>query len=344
MWSWLGDAAGLRPSPPRRAARAISARVVAVRDEAPGVRTLVLRPGGGWRPHRAGQHVAITVAVAGRLATRTFTISSPPGGRELELTIKDGGRVSGALVRDARPGDVVGLGEPAGDFVLPDQPGRVLFVTAGSGVTPAASMLRDAAARRAMPDAVHVQFARTPRDAIFGDELAALARAHASYRHVAIATARAPRRLSAAYLAELVPDWRDRAAWVCGPAGLIAAATAAFADAGRAHALHVERFHAAVAPAPADARGGTATFRRGAATTATAADGQAPLLVVAERAGLAPRHGCRMGICHSCDAALVSGCARDLRTGARITEPGARVQLCVSAAAGDLSLDLEPRS
>jgi hypothetical protein len=47
-----------------------------------------------------------------------------------------------------------------------------------------------------------------------------------------------------------------------------------------------------------------------------------------------------MGVCHTCDATLVSGCVRDLRTGQRVDEPGARVQPCVCAAAGDVDLDL----
>jgi hypothetical protein len=47
-----------------------------------------------------------------------------------------------------------------------------------------------------------------------------------------------------------------------------------------------------------------------------------------------------MGICHTCDSTLVSGCVRDLRTGTSIDEPGARVQICVCAAAGDVELSL----
>jgi hypothetical protein len=46
-----------------------------------------------------------------------------------------------------------------------------------------------------------------------------------------------------------------------------------------------------------------------------------------------------MGICHSCDVRLLSGCVRDLRTGAVVNEPGATVQLCVNAAASDVAID-----
>ena len=44
-------------------------------------------------------------------------------------------------------------------------------------------------------------------------------------------------------------------------------------------------------------------------------------------------------ICASCTCVLLSGCVRDLRSGA-CSEPGQSIRLCVSAAHGDLALDL----
>ena len=46
-----------------------------------------------------------------------------------------------------------------------------------------------------------------------------------------------------------------------------------------------------------------------------------------------------MGTRHSCDTTLVAGSARDHRTG-ELVEPGARVQICVCAAEGDVELAL----
>jgi ferredoxin len=69
-------------------------------------------------------------------------------------------------------------------------------------------------------------------------------------------------------------------------------------------------------------------------------NGLTNLLRIAEDAGLNPPHGCRMGICHGCDATLKAGCVRDLRTNALLNEPGQTVQICVCAAAGDAELEL----
>jgi len=354
FWSRLTELAGLVATPlapshyvalvrPLAATHLRQARVEAVHDETADARTLTLRPGHGWQAHRAGQYVRVGVEIDGRIATRTYSISSSPerGDGCITITVKaqPDGRVSQALVRRVTAGTYLALGAPEGDFVLPDPPPAApLFLTAGSGITPVMSMLSTLAARGAMLDVTHVHLARTARDVIFGDELRALAAAHPGYRLTILHTQDDPRRISAARLDELVPDWRVREAWACGPHALLETLTACFAEAGRADALHVERFAAAFATATASDAGGRVRFA-GSAREARA-DGRTPLLRVAESSGVAAPHGCRMGICHSCDTTLVSGCVRDLRTGERIAEPGTRVQICVCAAAGDLELAL----
>ena len=107
--------------------------------------------------------------------------------------------------------------------------------------------------------------------------------------------------------------------------------------AGRRRALHIERFRAALAALPATGGG---RVRFAASAVDATADGQTPLLPVAETAGVAAPHGCRMGICHTCDATMISGCVRDLRTGTALDEPGTRIQVCVCAAAGDVELEV----
>jgi ferredoxin-NADP reductase len=349
IWSRIADVAGLVATPlipshylalvsPLSATHTRQARVEAIHDETADVRTLTLRTGRGWVPHRAGQHVRVQLAVDGRLTTRMYSISSAaPGDGRITITVKAQGRVSRAL-RDVKPGDYLAVGLPEGDFVLPDgDPAHLLFVTGGSGITPIASMVRTLAARGALRDIVHVHYARTALDEIFGRELRALAAAYPGYRLTIVHSNVDPRLLSTERLDELAPDWRTRETWACGPASMLAAVTTIFDDAGRAGALHIERFAAALAPLPANDSGGRVRFI--SSRTEARSDGRTPLLRVAEDAGVNPPHGCRMGICHSCDATLVAGCVRDLRTG-DLAEPGTRIQICVCAPAGDVDLDL----
>lgn len=336
--SWLttpllpGDYAGLVA--PTWSARGLRGRIVARHGHTADAATIVMRPGPGWPGHRAGQHVALGVEIDGVRHTRSFSLTSPPGARRIAVTVKahPGGLVSEHLVRRAQVGDVVHLGHPDGDFVLPAAPvGPALFVTAGSGITPVIAMLRDAPGR--LGEAVVVHCERDAAAAIFPAELRSLtSRLHERF------TAR-DGRLTPEALAALVPDWAERETWACGPAGLLDALADAYAAAGATPRLHVERFHAALAVGiDADAPGGTITFSRSGRTVEV--DGATPLLVAGERAGLPLRSGCRMGTCRTCACTLRAGQVRDLLTGEVHGTPGDMIRACVSGAAGPAVLDL----
>jgi ferredoxin-NADP reductase len=324
----------------------LQARVVDVWDETADARTLTLRPGRGWRRHRAGQHVRVGIAREGMHHTRTYSVSSAPERDDgcITITVKAvaGGRVSQHLVRGVSPGSYLSLGDPQGYFTLPDAvPVRPLFITAGSGITPIMSMLRSSALRGDVPDIVHLHYAPHRYDVIFGNELETLERQHPRYRLTLILTrARAGERrhFSAGQLQRMCPDWRTRHTYACGPQSLLAALETHWRGAGITRRLHIERFHAPWAELPAEIPGGHVEFVK--SKLAVDSDPGANLLRVAERAGLNPPHGCRMGICHTCDARLVSGCVRDLRNGSVIDQPGALIQLCVNAATGNVALDL----
>ena len=345
---------------PLWSARELRGRVVQVRRETADSATLVIKPGWGFSfDYQPGQYIGIGVLVDGRWRWRSYSLTSPAtqDAKTVSITVKamPEGFLSGHLVDGIAPGTIVRLAAPQGNFVLPDPaPSSVLFLTAGSGVTPVMSMLRTLARRDQLADidVVHVHSSPTAADVIFSDELAALseafarpaepgdagcrdgAEAHLCYRLVLRAT-RTEGRLDLRRLAELVPDWTQRQTWACGPEAMLADAERTWQGAGVAERLHLERF--AATRAAVRGTGGTVTFERSGKSVA--ADAATSLMEAGEGAGVAMPYGCRMGICQSCVVTLVDGHVRDLRTGDE-REPGTRVQTCVSAAAGDCVLDL----
>jgi stearoyl-CoA 9-desaturase NADPH oxidoreductase len=323
---------------PLWALRELRGRIEQIIPRTDDAATIVIRPGRRWPGHRAGQHLALGVDVDGVRHWRSYSLTSDPRRPDgcVSVTVKavDDGIVSTHLVRSARVGEIVRLGPPEGEFVLPADVSqrKLLFVTAGSGITPVMSMLRELESSGVLGDVVHVHSERTEDAVIFGPELRRLASDHPTVVRHERHTAGAP-RLSPADLDQLCPDWRERDTFACGPLGLLDAVEEHFATAGALDRLTIERFQIAlVGPDPGD--GGTATIN-GVAFDSPAGT---PLLVAGEGAGLALSSGCRMGICHRCVCTLVEGQARDLRTGELISEPGSDVQVCVSAAAGDVQL------
>jgi ferredoxin-NADP reductase len=282
------------------------------------------------------------VLVDGRWRWRSYSLTSSPvidgarRDRTISITVKamPEGFLSSHLVDGIEPGIIVRLADPQGNFVLPDPaPEKVLFLTAGSGVTPIMSMLRTLDRRDQITDVVHVHSAPRADDVLFGAELAALHDAHPSYR-LLLRETRTQGRLALDRLDEVVPDWRERQAWACGPGAMLADAERVWGQAGLPDNLHLEHF--AVSRAEPHGAGGTVTFARtGKSVTVDAATS---VLEAGEGVGELMPFGCRMGICQSCVVELVDGHVRDLRTGVE-HEPGTRIQTCVSAPSGDCTVN-----
>jgi stearoyl-CoA 9-desaturase NADPH oxidoreductase len=327
---------------PLWSARELRGRILEVRRETEDSATLVIKPGWGFSfDYQPGQYMGIGLLVEGRWRWRSYSLTSSPAtsasARTVTITVKamPEGFLSTHLVAGVAPGTIVRLAAPQGNFVLPDPaPSSILFLTAGSGVTPVMSMLRTLVRRNQITDITHVHSAPTESDVMFGAELAALAANQPGYRLQLRAT-RTQGRFDLARLDHEVPDWRDRQTWACGPEGMLVQAEKVWSAAGISERLHLERFAVSKA-APAGA-GGTVTFARsGHAVTADAATS---LMDAGEGAGVQMPFGCRMGICQSCVVSLVNGHVRDLRTGQE-HDPGTRIQTCVSAASGDCALDI----
>jgi stearoyl-CoA 9-desaturase NADPH oxidoreductase len=322
---------------PLRSGADLRGRIVAIQPETRDAVTVVIKPGRGWRGHTPGQYVRIGIDVNGVRQWRAYSLTSKTGQDTLAITVKaiPDGKVSNHLVRRAGVGTVVQLDQAAGEFTLgADAPAKILFLTAGSGVTPVMGMLRNMTA--AAGDVIVVHSAPTAEDVIFGAELRAMARAgriRLVERHTDT-----DGMLDVARLDDAVDDIAERQTWACGPAGLLDALEARWNAGGIGERLHTERFRPTVITA---GDGGTVSFTKTGTVLDT--DGSQTLLDAGEAAGVLMPSGCRMGICFGCVAPLRQGAVRDLRTGDVTTAaPGDNVQIqtCVSTAAGSCDIDL----
>jgi ferredoxin-NADP reductase len=324
---------------PLRATANLRGRVISVTPETGDAVTVRIRPGRAWRGHQPGQYIRVGVDVDGVRNWRAYSLTSDLTTNDgtLSITVKaiPDGKVSNHIVRRLKPGALIHLDQAAGDFVLPDPtPARVLFLTAGSGITPVMGMLRNQLHH--LSDVVVVHSAPTSDDVIFGAQLRQwhgdgalrLVERHTDSDGI----------VTPAALDDLVPDWSERQTWACGPTGMLDAMEARWADAGIADRLHTERFRPVVI---AEGEGGTVTFAKQG--TVVDASGAVPLLDVGEGAGVLMPSGCRMGICFGCVVPLKEGAVRDLRNGQltiAVEGDGVRIQTCVSAAAGACEIDL----
>ena len=323
---------------PLWSARELRGVVVEVRPETETAATLVIKPGWGWSSsYQAGQYVGIGVQVEGRWHWRSYSLTSVPTQEDgtISITVKamPEGFLSQHLVGGLAPGTIVRLAAPRGDFVLPDPPpAKILFLTAGSGLTPVMGMLRMLDRRGTLPDVTLVHSTPSEADLLFAAELRDLDARHPGLRvHTQLTDTMG--MLVLEDLHRVVPDWTDRETWACGPGPMLDAAERVWKGEHLTGRLHVERFSLQLNGAGGE--GGTVTY--GASGRTAEVDGATTLLEAGEAVGVNLPFGCRMGICQSCVVPLVAGSVRDLRNGSLHTE-GDRIQTCISAAAGDCVL------
>jgi ferredoxin-NADP reductase len=330
---------------PLRAGAELRGRVVSVTPETEDAATLVIKPGADWAGHIPGQYVRIGIDVDGVRLWRAYSLThGPRDDGFISITVKavPYGKVSNHIVRDTRPGTLVHLEQAAGEFVLPTEGGKFLFVTAGSGITPVIGMLRNLfpvadsgvvrLARSRGYDITVVHVAPTEPDSIFIHNLRELA--EAGMINLVARYDDQHGVLDVDDLAGLVPDLAERTTFACGPAGLLDALERHHVELGLK--LLTEQFRVTTLVA---GEGGTVKFTNG---TIVEADGARSILDEAEEAGVLMPSGCRMGICYGCVLPMREGTVRDLRTGEITTAvegDGVKIQTCINAAAGSCTID-----
>jgi ferredoxin-NADP reductase len=325
----------------------VRARVVRIVDETADTKTFVLQPNALWhgrhgeRGPRAGQFVQLRLEINGRRVERIYSLSSRPGARLLAITVKRqaGGLVSPHLHDHLKVGDVITISQAKGDFTLPTQlPAKILLLSAGSGITPVMSMLRDLQARKYQGDVVFMHVCRNPDELIFAKALQSIADGFPELS-LLVHFDDSEGRFTAETLKSAVPDLAERSTWMCGPGGFMGTVHEHWRTHALTPPLHSERF-VALPMLPITSPGTPVTVMLVHSGAQFVTSGNASLLEQAEKAGLTPKHGCRIGICRSCQCTKKSGTVENLQTGELSSTPNEQIRLCISMARTDLALDL----
>ncbi|WP_083390309.1 hybrid-cluster NAD(P)-dependent oxidoreductase [Shewanella algae] len=273
---------------------------------------------------KPGQFVALQLEIAGEEYRRCYTISSSPSRpNSLMLTIKrvEGGKISNYLIDNLKPGHSLMASGPYGQFNLIDIPAeRYLFLSAGCGITPMFSMSRFLTDSYLDSDIAFIHCARSEQDLIFRGSLRAMNSRHDNFKlgyllEQGSETASVsgdlaecpmlPGRLSLAALEQLVPDYRQRTVYVCGPEAYMTATEQMLAQAD----FDMTRFHkeSFAENTSAPAGDGSANYRLSVAGLELSINGEQTLLEALESEGLPIIAACRSGVCGSCKCRVVSG-------------------------------------
>lgn len=337
--------------------------------------------------YQPGQFVTLRLQIDGKPIQRSYSISSTPTRpHTLEITVKrvpspadepdaPAGLVSNWLHDNIQPGSTISISGPLGKFSCHARTEeKLLFISAGSGITPMMSMSRWLLDRGSDADIVFFHSARSPRDIIFQRELELLSARHPNFRLV-VAVTRPPigqpwwgfsGRLDGGMLQAIAPDYRDRIVYTCGPDGFMKHAKALFADlefpmenyfqesfgapkrkakapAAAPPAPSVVTAPASPEPAPAPAPAESAPAGPPAIAFVTSKEefpceeGKS-ILEVALEEGIEIDHACCSGACGTCQVKLISGQHKYLQEPTCEPEAG-HILTCVATAVGRVEIE-----
>lgn len=327
---------------------------------------------------KPGQFVTITLDIDGRAVRRSYTISSSPSRPHcLEITVKRArnGLVSNWMCDHIKLGDLLSVRGPSGMFSCFNYPsGKILFIGAGSGITPVMSMLRWIVDTAADVDAHLLVSAKSPCDIIFRNELNWMSSRHSGIRVGVTCTSRVTGadswtgltgRCDEKMLRLFTPDFLERHIFLCGPSPFMESVKETLRSLGFPLAnLHTESFGGArvakgekvedrdvpkpsapdiqpVARVPVGvpkAAGFQVNFIRSGKAVATA--GEATLLDLAEANGVEIDYACRSGVCGTCKTKLNKGKVEMSENELSDEEKAAGfIYPCVSKPVSDLEID-----
>jgi ferredoxin-NADP reductase len=336
-------------------------KVVDIIDETHDTKTFRLA---GEQPllfsYHPGQFVTFILEIDGKEVKRSYSMSSSPSRPHLlEITIKrvPGGLVSNWFCDHVKLGQRLTIKGPTGKFSCFEYPNsKMLFIGAGSGITPIVSMSRWMSDTGADVDVKLLASFKSPPDIIFRKELELLS-ARSRRFDVAITLTSDwlgteswhgfRGRVRGEMLRMFVPDLDERDVFLCGPEPFFKAVRQTLHDLG----FDLSRLHSESFGSGRSAQGSGSiektlhlegpihqvTFVRSGITVQT--DEHISLLELAEAHGIEIDYSCRVGSCGECEVK----CAGQVKVDGECTidaksREAGFVYSCCTWATGDIEL------
>lgn len=314
---------------PTWAWKKVKAELVSKRALSQDFHEFILRPNHNFDASKfqAGQSLLVTVVVKGVRQQRSYSIINIDE-YGIHIAVKQQGVVSNALA--AMPiHSVIEISQVQGEFTL-NTPSTepVLLIASGSGITAIYSLLKHALKQNQSIEMIYFS-----RDSAYHHEIESLHQQFQNFTYHLIDTSKTKLHFSEKLLKHLVPDFESRMCYACGTAGMMQDLHALYESTERQNQLKTEYFQLTIDPT---LKAQQVTFARAQQTFMA----DASLLESAEKAGLKPAHGCRIGICNTCSCTKVQGAVRNVLTGEIDQGNNTQIKLCISQAISPVVINL----
>jgi vanillate O-demethylase ferredoxin subunit len=307
--------------------------VADLREEAAGIRSLVLAPADGvpFPPFEPGAHVDLRL---GPSLVRPYSLLNTvgwDGTYHVAVKLEPASRGGSRRVHDIAIGDEIEIGLPRNNFPLAADGATHLLLAGGIGITPILAMARHLHASK--HDFVVRYFGRSPGEMAFAGELSGLGERTAL--HVGLE----PDAVRSVLAGEIDRAPPGSHVYACGPAPFMALARELTASRPDVE-LHLEYFSNDAAAEPASGSFRVVLGRSGGSFEVMP---DRTIIEVLAHNGVTVPTSCEQGVCGTCQTAVLSGRPdhRDLFLSDEEHAAGNTMMLCVSRSLDpELVLDL----
>lgn len=317
--------------PTADARKPVPVRVVAISNEAPGIRSFTLATVDGKALPCASAGAHVDVHLAGGMVRQYSVVAAGDATCRLAVRREDEGRGGSRAMHALAVGDTLAISKPRNNFVLYETAPRYVLIAGGIGITAILPMAHRLKAL-GKPFELHV-CARSFADVPFAGELASCG---------AIMYADGPDGRSSLDAAALFAGGPlTGLLYLCGPSGFMDwLREAAIARGWNQAQIRIESF-GTLAQANEEQLPFTVTLARSGRQVSVRAEESA--IDALARIGIDVPFACMQGTCGTCITPVFTGAIdhRDAYLSREEKEAGDRICLCVSRAAGsDLTIDL----
>ncbi|NJM22803.1 MAG: FHA domain-containing protein [Richelia sp. SL_2_1] len=322
----------------------LTARCVRIINETPDVKTFtfVAEPAVEFT-YQPGQFVTVELEINGKIVKRAYSISSTPSRpHSLDITVKRAsspnnaadappGLVSNWLHDNLQAGSQVKIGSPLGDFSCVNHPSsKLLFISAGSGITPMMSMSRWLLDTNAGSDIVFFHSAGTTEDIIFRQELELMTSRYANFKLATTLTRQDSNPISGgkigrfdqSMLQEIASDFAERTVYVCGSQPFTQQVKAILQELefpmqnyyeesfGKPYSMKKDnqiQLQTTLTPKEITTSHTAETLVLAKSGVELVYDSADTILETAQREGIELPHMCKMGACQKCKLRLIEG-------------------------------------
>ncbi|WED20864.1 hybrid-cluster NAD(P)-dependent oxidoreductase [Vibrio sp. JC009] len=267
---------------------------------------------------KPGQFCSLGVELGGKTEYRAYSISSVPSDSQLSFTVKrvEGGLVSNHIVDNLKEGDKIQVLKPAGQFNSVDcEPtAKVTMVSAGCGISPVMSMVREWLNKGIKLDIDFIHQARSKENTIYFAELEQLADEYENF-HLKLLlkdnseTVYSQGRLDKEWLVNLSPDILERSVYLCGPVGFMQDGERYLSEIGFDMSRFYEESFTPLEQCASDEQEASGAVKIAVPDFGMEqeADAGSMLIDALESGGLPIIAACRSGICGSCRVKVKEG-------------------------------------